>query len=50
MMPFPFTRGLFVYGEMIDVPADASSEALEEKRAALERALNDLSDYAEKHA
>ena len=48
MAPYPFSRGLFVYAEPLLVPRDAGEALMEEKRAALERALNELTDYADR--
>jgi hypothetical protein len=38
---------VFLYGEPIAVPADAGRDLMESRRAALERALQDLTDRAE---
>ncbi len=49
-MPLPFSRGLFVYGDPIEVPAGAGPEELEAARLRLERALNEAAERAEREA
>lgn len=44
MIPLPFTRALFVYGEPIVVPRDGDAE---EWRVRVEQAMNALADRAE---
>lgn len=44
IVPYPFTRAMFVYGEPIIVPRDAD---VEEWRLRVERAMNELADNAE---
>lgn len=44
VVPKPFSRALFLYGEPIVVPRDASAE---EWRATVEARMNDLADRAE---
>lgn len=46
VVPWPFTRAIYVYGEPIHVPRDGD---VEEWRARVERALNELADRAENH-
>ncbi|MBS1793509.1 MAG: lysophospholipid acyltransferase family protein [Acidobacteria bacterium] len=41
-IPKPFTRAKFFYGEPFYVPADASDDELEEKRAELQSRLDEL--------
>ena len=45
IVPYPFTRAIFLYGEPIFVPRDAD---LEEMRARVEHAMNQLADRAER--
>ena len=45
VVPLPFTRALFLYGEPMFVPRDGDTE---EWRRKLEEAMNDLSDRAER--
>ena len=44
VVPWPFTRAIYVYGEPIHVPRDAD---VEEWRVRVEQALNALADRAE---
>ena len=50
LIPFPFSRGLFVYGEPIVVAPDAGARELEEARLAVERALNEVTERADREA
>lgn len=47
-LPFPFGRGVVVYGDPVSVPADADEAALEAARAALETRLNDMTAEADR--
>jgi len=48
VVPYPFTRALFLYGEPIVVPRDGN---VEEWRAEIERRMNALAEEAEqRHA
>ncbi|CUS35200.1 conserved hypothetical protein [Candidatus Nitrospira nitrosa] len=47
MVPYPFSRGLFLYGSPLWVPREADAAMLETLRAELETALNQLTDQAE---
>ena len=47
VVAYPFSRAVYLYGDPIHVPRDGD---VEEWRLRLERALNDLSDEAEKLA
>ncbi len=44
IVPYPFTRAIFVYGEPIFVPRDGD---VEEWRLHVERVMNQLADRAE---
>jgi lysophospholipid acyltransferase (LPLAT)-like uncharacterized protein len=44
IVPHPFSRAIFVYGDPILVPRDAD---MEEARLEVERAMNQLADTAE---
>ncbi|MEI6846239.1 MAG: lysophospholipid acyltransferase family protein [Candidatus Firestonebacteria bacterium] len=46
IIPKPFTKGVFVLGKEIFVPADADETLLEEKRQELEEELNRLQEEA----
>jgi hypothetical protein len=47
MVPYPFTRGLFLYGEPIWVPREADEQSMESARQALQSTLNRLTEEAE---
>jgi lysophospholipid acyltransferase (LPLAT)-like uncharacterized protein len=47
MVPYPFSRGLFLYGEPIVVTRDADEAAMEVARLELETVLNRLTEEAE---
>lgn len=47
-LAFPFSQGLFVWGEPIQVPADATPEQLEEARAAVENGLTAVTQSADR--
>ncbi|HZI94881.1 MAG TPA: lysophospholipid acyltransferase family protein [Patescibacteria group bacterium] len=46
IVPMPFSRGVFVYGEPIEVPASAGAAQLESARLLLEQRLSDLTRRA----
>ena len=48
MVPYPFSRGLFLYGRPLWVPREADEAMPEMLRVELETALNRLTDEAEK--
>lgn len=45
LIPLPFSRALFLYGDPITVPRD---ENVEQARVRVERAMNMLADRAER--
>ena len=47
MIPYPFSRGLFLYGDPLWVLREADDAALEASRLELETILNRLTDQAE---
>jgi len=47
MVPFPFSKGVFLYGPPIWIAREADATVLEEARVALETTLNRLTDEAE---
>jgi len=47
LLPKFFSKGLFVYGDPIRVPRHADESELEEKRLALERELDRITDLAD---
>jgi lysophospholipid acyltransferase (LPLAT)-like uncharacterized protein len=48
-IPKPFSRAMYVYGEPIEVPPGIEGDDLESWRAKIERAMNELSDDAERN-
>ncbi len=48
IVPLPFARGVFVWGEPVTVPADADDAALEAARQALEDRLNAITGEADR--
>ena len=48
VLVFPFSRGVVIYGEPIDVPRAAGAPQLEHIRALLERRLNDITAEADR--
>lgn len=45
VVPYPFSKAIFLYGEPLVVPRDAD---VEEMRLKVERVMNDLADRAER--
>ena len=48
-VPFPFSRGIYIWGEPLSVPRDADGETLEALRLSLERSLNEISAAADRY-
>ena len=48
MVPYPFSRGLFLYGNPLWVSREADEASLEATRLGLETVLNRLTNQAEK--
>ena len=46
-LPMPFCRGVFIWGDPIDVPKTADAALKAEKRLVLERALQEITDRAD---
>ncbi len=46
MVPYPFTRGLFLYGDPLWVSREADDASLEATRLEIETVLNRLTDQA----
>ena len=46
-IPYPFGRGLFLYGEPMQVPRDLDAEAWEGFRSRLERTLTEMTERAD---
>ncbi|MCS7309199.1 MAG: lysophospholipid acyltransferase family protein [Armatimonadetes bacterium] len=47
MIPLPFARGVFLFGEPIEVPQDLSEEQFEQLRQQVKQAINALEERAE---
>jgi lysophospholipid acyltransferase (LPLAT)-like uncharacterized protein len=47
MVPYPFSRGLFLYGDPLRVSREADEASLEASRLQLESVLNRLTEQAE---
>jgi lysophospholipid acyltransferase (LPLAT)-like uncharacterized protein len=47
IMPYPFCRAVFLWGDPIVVPGDAGSPELERKRLELEETLNRMTLQAD---
>jgi lysophospholipid acyltransferase (LPLAT)-like uncharacterized protein len=47
LLPYPFSRGVFIWGEPIYVDPDEDRSHLEEKRLLLENRLNELNEEAD---
>lgn len=47
IVPLPFTRGVFLWGEPIRLPQGASTEQVEDARLALEQRMIELTDQAD---
>lgn len=47
MVPFPFSSGVFLYGNPLWISRESDEASLEEARQELETALNRLTDQAE---
>jgi len=48
VIALPFTRGVFLWGDPIDVPRDADAEGLDRARREIEDALNRLTEDADR--
>ncbi len=49
ILPYPFSRGVFIYGEPIYVDAKATAEQMREKKQELEEALNRMTSIADNY-
>ena len=49
LLPYPFSRGVFIWGEPIVVNPNGNRAHLEEKRLLLERKLNELTEEADRY-
>ncbi len=49
LLPYPFSKGVFIWGEPIEVDQNGDRAHLEEKRILLETRLNELTEQADRH-
>lgn len=49
ILPYPFTRGVFICGEPIYVAPDSSNEQMEERRKLVEQELNRITTKADNY-
>ncbi len=47
LIPYPFSKGIFIYGKLIKVSRNNGTEELEKKRMELEQELNRLTQLAD---
>jgi lysophospholipid acyltransferase (LPLAT)-like uncharacterized protein len=47
LIPYPFSKGIFIYGKLIKVSRNNSTKELEKKRMELEQELNRLTLLAD---
>jgi lysophospholipid acyltransferase (LPLAT)-like uncharacterized protein len=47
VLPYPFSKGVFIWGEPVRVDPDGDQAHLEEKRLLLEKRLNELTEQAD---
>jgi lysophospholipid acyltransferase (LPLAT)-like uncharacterized protein len=47
LLPYPFSKGVFIWGEPIAVDPNGDRVHLEERRALLEKSLNELTERAD---
>ncbi len=49
LLPYPFSKGVFIWGDPIEVDPSGDRTHLEEKRILLEHRLNELTDKADQY-
>jgi lysophospholipid acyltransferase (LPLAT)-like uncharacterized protein len=49
LLPFPFSRGVFVFGESIKVPRNSDKDIFQEKQLLLEKRLREITDRADRY-
>jgi len=49
LLPYPFSKGVFIWGEPVEVDQDGDRAHLEEKRVLLENRLNELTERADRY-
>lgn len=49
LFPYPFSRGVFIWGEPLFVPRQMDRDTFEQKRLLLERGLREITDRADRY-
>jgi lysophospholipid acyltransferase (LPLAT)-like uncharacterized protein len=49
LLPYPFSRGVFIWGEPLLVPRQMDGHAFERKRLLLEKRLREITEQADRH-
>jgi len=49
LLPYPFSRGVFIWGKPLFVPRHLDGDAREQKRLLLERRLREITDQADRY-
>ncbi|MGB9627467.1 MAG: lysophospholipid acyltransferase family protein [Thermodesulfobacteriota bacterium] len=49
LLPYPFSKGVFIWGEPIEVDPNGTRDHLEERRILLEKRLNELTEKADRY-
>jgi lysophospholipid acyltransferase (LPLAT)-like uncharacterized protein len=49
IIPYPFSRGVFVFGEPISIDRAATEEEIEEKTLLLEKRLQEITEMADRY-
>lgn len=49
LFPYPFSRGVFIWGEPVFVPRQMNGREFESKRLLLERRLREITDRADRY-
>jgi len=49
LLPYPFSKGVFIWGEPLHVPRKMDQNAFEQKRLLLERRLREITDRADRY-
>ncbi|MFB0506569.1 MAG: lysophospholipid acyltransferase family protein [Thermodesulfobacteriota bacterium] len=49
LFPYPFSRGVFIWGEPVSVPRQMNGREFEQKRLLLERRLREMTDRADRY-
>jgi len=49
LLPYPFSKGVFIWGDPIEVDPNGTRDHLEERRILLEKRLNELTEKADRY-